>query len=270
MKFRKLIAAASAAVMSVVALSATAGAYEAFLMFADGSWTYQSMDNTTCPNGNVEVTGDGTYTVYVDSTAKGAQMEDEDTGEMVPVTANGATVFCVDIANVGAEHGFGKGNEAYDNLPSDATGADKMQVAKDAGISISDVKIQLTNQDGSTTDVPVDISKIIFGDIEGNGKLRIEIYNAYGAGTQNDSPIDTSLITFDEKMAVTFTISGLDAAAPAADDGAAAPVSDNTAVTAPAAGSDKGSPNTGVEGVAAIAGIAVLAAGAVFVARKKK
>ncbi len=267
MKFRKLIAAASAAIMSVAALSATAGAYEAFLMYADGSWSYQSMDNTTCPNGNTDVTGDGTYTVYVDSTAKGAQMEDEDTGEMVPVTANGATVFCVDIADVGAEHGFGKGNEAYDNLPSDATGADKMQVAKDAGIEISNVTIQLTNKDGSTTDVPVDMSKIIFGDIEGNGKLRIEIYNAYGAGTQNDPPIDTSLISFDEKMAVTFTISGLDAAAPAADDGAA-PATDT--VTAPAATADKGSPNTGVEGVAAIAGIAVLAAGAVFVARKKK
>ena len=43
----------------------------------------------------------------------------------------------------------------------------------------------------------------------------------------------------------------------------------NTVTPATVEADDKGSPDTGVEGVAALAGIAVLAAGAVILTRKK-
>lgn len=50
-----------------------------------------------------------------------------------------------------------------------------------------------------------------------------------------------------------------------------APAADDNAASAPAAATDsKGSPDTGVEGVAALAGVAIIAAGAVVLARKKK
>lgn len=80
------------------------------------------------------------------------------------------------------------------------------------------------------------------------------------------------LATFDAMGNVTY---GASAAAPAddataapADDAAAAPADDATA--APAATPSKGSPETGVEGVAAVAGLAIVAAGAVVLSKKRK
>lgn len=57
--------------------------------------------------------------------------------------------------------------------------------------------------------VRVNNSKLAVGDIEGNGRLRIELYNEYGA-TKSDAPIDVNKIDFDKSMAVTFTIKGID------------------------------------------------------------
>jgi len=50
--------------------------------------------------------------------------------------------------------------------------------------------------------------KVVFGDIEGNGRLRIEIYNFYGA-TGANPPIDPASIKFSKNMVVTFTLSGI-------------------------------------------------------------
>jgi len=269
MKITKILGAASAAVVSAAVLAASASAYEAFLMFADSTWTAQSMSADTEYATNADVTTDGTYTVMV----SGIEQEDADTAEMVAVNASGATVFCVDIDGLATALDCGKGSEAYEALGSSATEADKMAVAQAAGITISDVVITCTNSDGTTVDVPVDESKVYYGDIEGNGKIRLEIYNAYG-DTSKDSPIDTSLIAFDDSLSVTFTITGIDgdsADAAEADDTAA----DDTAATAEETtatatdDSTKGSPDTGVEGVAVAAGVAVLAAGAVIVAKKR-
>lgn len=57
--------------------------------------------------------------------------------------------------------------------------------------------------------VRVNSSKLAVGDIENNGRLRIELYNEYGA-TKADAPIDVNKIDFDKSMAVTFTIKGID------------------------------------------------------------
>lgn len=54
-----------------------------------------------------------------------------------------------------------------------------------------------------------DQSKLVVGDLEGNGKIRIELYNEYGS-TKGNSIIDPSSIKFNNTMAVTFKISGLD------------------------------------------------------------
>ena len=50
--------------------------------------------------------------------------------------------------------------------------------------------------------------KLAFGDIEGNGRLRIEIYNEYG-DTQKNPPIDPSSIKFNNNMVVSFTLTGI-------------------------------------------------------------
>ena len=263
MKIRSIMAAAAVAVVGTLAVSATAGAYEAFLMYTDTNWGWGCWKAEEFPAGTVDVTADGTYTVYVDNTISTATVEDEETGEDVAAVAAGAQVFCVDIDGLAADYNAGKDAEGYENCQ---TGADKMAFAKAAGIEVSDVKVTTYSTDGTTTDVAVDQSKVIFGDIEGNGKIRIEIYNAYG-DTSAAPAVNVEDINFDEKIAVTFTISGLGGAA-AEETGDAAETPADTATTTPAA--DKGSPDTGVEGIAAVAGLAAVAAGAVVLTRKRK
>lgn len=277
MKIRKIMAAAAAAVVGAFAVTATAGAYEAFLMYTDNSWGWGCWSVTEFPAGNVDVTGDGTYTVYIDNTISSATFEDEETGEDVAAVAAGATVFCVDIEGLATDYNAGKDAEGYEDCQ---TGADKMAFAKAAGIEVSDVKITTTSTDGTSTEVAVNQDNIIFGDIEGNGKIRIEIINAYG-DTASAPAVNVDEINFDESISVTFTITGLDGdAADAADDTvtdvadtADDTVADNTGAddtAADATTADKGSPDTGVEGIAAVAGVAALAAGALIVAKKKK
>ncbi len=263
MKLRKLIAAASAAVIGASVLAATASAYEAFLMYTDNSWLWGCWNASEFPAGTVDVTTDGTYTVYVDSSIPTALVEDEDTAEMVPVAAAGAQVFCVDIDGLANAMNAGKDAAGYEDC---VTGADKMAFAEAAGLSISDVVVTTTSADGTVTDVPVNQDNIIFGDIEGNGKLRIEIYNAYGSGTQDAPAVDTSAIAFDEKIAVTFTVSGIGGGDVAADE----PADTVVDTQAPTTDNKGGSPDTGVEGVAAVAGVAVLAAGAALISKKRK
>ncbi len=54
----------------------------------------------------------------------------------------------------------------------------------------------------------LDNGKLVVGDLEGNGRIRIEIYNEYG-NSKNDPIIDPSSIKFAENMVVTFRLSGL-------------------------------------------------------------
>ena len=160
------------------------------------------------------------------------------------------------------------------------TAADKRALCNEAGVTVSDVKVTTYNTDGTSTDIAVDQSKVLYGDIEGNGKLRIEIQNEYGDSLK-DPCIDKSTISFDQKIAVTFTISGLGSAAAEETVEEAAPAAEEAAPAAeeaaPAAGdvqaattSAKGSPDTGIEDVAVVAGVAALAAGAFIVAKKRK
>lgn len=126
------------------------------------------------PNGvgDTLVNGDGTYSAYF-------APSDGNTG-------NGANVFCVDI------RGF-----------ADA-------VEEQAGIEASDIKVSNVKIICDTESITVDQSKIVTGDIEKNGNLRIEIYNSWGGGaTASNSPINTSDVSFSKMLKVEFTISGI-------------------------------------------------------------
>lgn len=286
MKLRKIMAGIIATSVAGTMAVAASAQYDAFVMFASGNWYPSVMDasgHTEDPSsgtitewtpGTQEITKDGTYTVSIsDIKCSGI---DEETGDetMLKVDASGAAVFNVDIEGLSADLGIGKGAEGYDDKKM--SGAEKMEFAKSKGVNVTDVKITQV-KDGETTEIAVDSSKVLFGDIEGNGKLRIELYNEYG-DTKADPPLKTSDIFFNEGLSVTFTISGIDAIlggnttpdetdAPATD----APATDAPATDAPTTGdSSKPNSNTGVEGVAAVAGVAIVAAGAVIVAKKRK
>lgn len=280
MKLRKIMAGIVATSVAGTMAVAASAQYDASVMYADADWYPSIMDATGHTEGSdgtvtewtagtAEVTKDGTYTVSIADIK--ASAVDEETGEetMAAVTAEGAMVFNVDIADLGTALGFGKDCEGYDKNMS---AAEKMELAKSKGVNVTDVKITQV-KDGETTEVAVDSSKILFGDIEGNGKLRIELYNEYG-DTKNDAPLKVSDIYFNEGLNVTFTISGIDAilnGGSTTPDETDAPATDAPATDAPTTGdSSKPNSNTGVEGVAAVAGVAVVAAGAVIVAKKRK
>ncbi|WP_197276739.1 hypothetical protein [Mangrovimonas sp. ST2L15] len=61
---------------------------------------------------------------------------------------------------------------------------------------------------GTATDLPFDNSKLVIGDIEENGNLRLELYNEYGA-TVNDPGLNPSDVAFQNQIEVTFTLSGI-------------------------------------------------------------
>lgn len=80
------------------------------------------------------------------------------------------------------------------------------------------------------------------------------------------------LISYDANGNITYNVADAAAETPVADEPAAdtAEAADNTADNTTTTTPDKGSPDTGIEGIAAVAGVAVVAAGAVALSRKRK
>ena len=79
----------------------------------------------------------------------------------------------------------------------------KMAIAKrSTGVSVRPVRKPFAKV------ITPDSSKLNIGDLEGNGRIRIEIYNEFGQ-TKDDPGVDISQINFSESMAVTFTLKGI-------------------------------------------------------------
>lgn len=72
--------------------------------------------------------------------------------------------------------------------------------ARNLGLAIRPVR--------ASPELKVDNSKLNVGDIEGNGRIRIEIYNQYGS-TAADPGINVSQIKFTKNMVVTFRLNGV-------------------------------------------------------------
>lgn len=159
----------------------------AFLMFTDNDWAFGNWDSTL-ESATTTVSGDGSYSVTLNASEVGG---DGSTG------ANGAQVLCVDI--VGAQAALAEEGKTY---------------------NVTDISV---TADG--TEVAVDASKLVTGDIEENGNFRIEIYNVYG-DTAADSPIDAAAFTFADSVTVDFTIETVDLVA---EDGAAEASTEQTA-----------------------------------------
>lgn len=80
----------------------------------------------------------------------------------------------------------------------------KMAIAKrSTGVSVRPVRKPFAKV------IVPDSSKLNIGDLEDNGRIRIEIYNEFGQ-TKNDPGVDISQINFSKSMAVTFTVKGID------------------------------------------------------------
>lgn len=58
------------------------------------------------------------------------------------------------------------------------------------------------------TEIAFDAAKVVSGDFEENGNLRIEIYNEYGT-TKSDPPFDPASVVFSSRLEITFTLQGV-------------------------------------------------------------
>jgi hypothetical protein len=63
-------------------------------------------------------------------------------------------------------------------------------------------------RDPYVKNISADVSKLTVGDLEDNGRIRIEIYNEYGS-TKANPGINTGRVSFEKTMAVTFKLSGV-------------------------------------------------------------
>lgn len=198
--------------------------YDAFLMFGDGGWQWGNWNGTgeeTEGFGiDADITGDGEYTVSItkesiigpdDRINPNMVNVDEN---LIPDPAAGAMVFCVDIMGICDGTTNAKGDAIESNKLKDAEDGknypniDPNLKGKFKGDS-SDVKVEVVSikQDGE--ELAFDKDKIVYGNIEdNNNRFRIEIYNEYGA-TKEDAPIDSSAISFQDSLEVTFKIEGL-------------------------------------------------------------
>lgn len=264
MNMKKVLSGAVASVMAVSTMAVAASAYDASIFFADADWYPSGRDEVNM----VDISKNGEYTIK--ATYVG---EDAETGAEAPIAFDTALVFCVDIMGLGTDLGL-------------------ENVANIENSPFEDVKVLIDGKE-----IAVDSSKLRWGDIEGNGNLRLEIYNDYGE-TKTDSPINVADVVGNE-IAVSFKFTGFaedasesaESTEPAAENNeaaesttAAAEVTENNNTEAAAttaaeaqtgntntgAAADKNNADTGVEGVAAVAGIAIVAAGAVIIAKKRK
>lgn len=269
MKLKKVfagVAAAALAASTCASFSASAAeSYNAFLMFADNNWLWQSMAPQASGKGygvDAEITKDGTYTVSitsesVDKNANG----DNPQGKGGTDYASGAVVFCVDITGILNCKNFNAATEKANGITENGTYDEK------------DIKCKLKSikQDGK--ELKFDASKIIYGNIEDqNTNYRIEIYNTYG-DTIDTEPIDPLAVQWSSSLEVTFDISGLKSSE--ATTQAAASTDDTPAATTAAVGGGADSTNTstntntGVETGLALVGLA-LAGGAIVLTKKRK
>lgn len=234
MKLRRIAAVAAASTMALSVMAATASAYEydAFLMFTDIDWLWGNWDAGKATD--AKITGPGTYTVSLDNTQ----------AENAMSATNGANVFCVDIIG-------GYADLADMEVTLDSVKADGNEVKFDPEkIVYGDIeekgnfRIEIQNAYGLTGDM----------------------------SSPNYGAIDAASFSAAEKIEVTFTISDPNGAAaeeaPAEETEVPAETAAEAPAETPAADSTTANTATGNTSAAALAAVMAVAAGAAFAVKK--
>ena len=178
--------------------------------------------------------------------------EHQDWETSVEVTGDGTYTLTSDVVAGAADFGVFviDFDQMFANYPDAVATLDKIEV------------------DGSEISVSAD--KILYGDIEEKGNFRIDIYNMY-SDTKDDPGVNQATAVA-ESLSVTFTVSGLEAAAPAETEAAPAETEAAPAETeaAPADTSETTAPATGNASAAAIVAVMAVAGTAAVISKKRK
>ena len=235
MKFRRIasVAAASAMALSVMAVSASAADYNAFLMYTDNDWAWSHMSEGI--SGDTTVSGYGTYTVSADCEA------------MQGANANGALVFCVGIVGGGAEFSVANTDATFGSILVDGVclDVDNSKIVYGDIEENGNFRIEIKNAYGQT------------------GDLTDEHY----------CPIDSDRCAPAGPIGVPFTRADPNAAAeaPAEDEAFAEAPAEETVAETPAADTAATTPAaTGNTSAAALAGVMAVAAAAAIAVKKSK
>ena len=257
MKVSKILAAVTAAAAVGATLVATASAYNAYIGVQTTPYSFRnSWDDGTYGLGTgyfedyMVVWGSGdapeeTFPAYADN------FDWDINGYAIPVDYTDATV-----------NGDGTYTVSMDGFDWSIDGASAFNFV----IVSTDIPFADFDPNANPTAFVKSASLVVDGQvtatvenppIEGGEYLKINVVNIWNT----DCPAYNGAYPTDD-IAVEFTIEGLGGAAEDAGDAA-------VDTTAPTTG-DKQSPDTGVEGVAAVAGLAVLAGGAMLISKKRK
>ncbi|MCI7350106.1 MAG: hypothetical protein MSH60_05045 [Ruminococcus sp.] len=177
--------------------------------------------------------------------------EHQDWETSVEVTGDGTYTLTSDVVAGAADFGVFviDFDQMFANYPDAVATLDKIEV------------------DGSEISVSAD--KILYGDIEEKGNFRIDIYNMY-SDTKDDPGVNQATAVA-ESLSVTFTVSGLEAAAPAETEAAPAETEAAPAETEAASAdtAETTAPATGNASAAAIVAVMAVAGAAAVISKKR-
>ena len=176
-------------------------------VYAENTWIAEAKDHGTMTftkDGKVEVT-------YFD--AEGTEHQSEGTftvdTENRTITLTGAQIL--HLAN-------------FDNIVSNWSKELKVLSLAENGLQIAALRDQNTTEGpcllvhnyadatlvgGRGKETSFDNSKLLYGDLEGKGNLRLEMYNEWGS-SKADPCVDPATVSFSKSLAVTFKLSGIE------------------------------------------------------------
>ena len=241
MKIRNIISAMTAGVVAATAFAVTASAadtYTAAITFQSATYIFRNTLNQDS-------------VLYWDNDL--GEAAEYEGASFTDATITGDGTYTVELSGV---------NDGGWNMLKLDTSIDST-VTPDAAITITGVELN-----GAAVDFDADAAAMV--DDEGSSHTSDQ-YSAYEFNIAG--PVRAQLINVYDNVAaiandgydtvkITFEVSGLDAADAAEDDNAS---TDTAPVVA-----DKTSPDTGVEGVAVVAGAAIVAGGVLLLSKKRK
>ncbi len=264
MKLRKVLAASVATVVAASALTAVAAAadYNGYLGFQTAAWSFRNSwadtgygidsgyhNGVFVWGGNSDETFPDLIDIF-DYDEEGYFFSSPDNIQLNDAKITGDGTYTVSIENF---------DWALDSASSFNLIFVSTDIPSDAGVTITDAKLIIDGVEKAVYATPeVDPDKPDHLHV-----LLTNIWNTNVESYTGDYPT--------ESLAIEFTVNGLGGGAAAGDT--TSDVAGDTAAgdtSADTGAADKGNADTGIEGVAAIAGLAVLAAAGVVVSKKRK